>query len=106
MKKIFLSLLLLLILCACGSSFDKEQWLSEPETRNSMVNSLTNKYELEGMTEKEIIDLLGEPAQKLDEPARHFVYYLGRAGLGVDDSLLKLHFNQDGELESHELTHD
>lgn len=106
MKKVLPSLLLLLVLCACGTPFDKEQWLTEPDSRNSMVDSLANKHKLEGMTEEEIIDLLGEPAQKLDEPARQFVYYLGRAGLGVDDSLLKLHFNQKGGLESYEITHD
>lgn len=47
-----------------------------------MVQSLINKYELKGMTEAEIIDLLGEPAQKLDQPSRQYVYYLGKAGLG------------------------
>lgn len=106
MKKVFVSLLLLLILCACGTPFSSEQWLAEPDSRNSMVDSLINNHKLEGMTEKEIVDLLGEPAQKLDEPARQFVYYLGRAGLGVDDSLFKLHFNQNGELKSYEITHD
>lgn len=58
------------------------------------------------MTNTEIIDLLGEPEQMLDEPSPQFVYYLGRAGLGVDDSLLRLYFNKNGELESHEITHD
>lgn len=106
MKKIFLSLILLLILSSCSNQFNKEKWLEAPEKRNSMVYSLINKYELEGMTETEIVNLLGEPAEKLDEPDRQYVYYLGRAGLGVDDSLLRLSFNQNGELESHEITHD
>jgi hypothetical protein len=106
MKKIVLSVLLLLILCSCSSQFNKETWLKEPDKRNDMVQSLINKHELKGMTEAEVIDLLGEPAQKLDEPYRQYVYYLGRAGLGVDDSLLRLNFNKNGELESHEVTHD
>lgn len=44
------------------------------------------------MTETEIIGLLGEPEQKLDELSRQYVYYLGRAGLGGDDRLLRLDF--------------
>jgi hypothetical protein len=106
MKKLLLSLLLLLILCSCSAQFDKETWSKEPEKRNNMVHNLINKYELDGMTDAEIIDLLGEPEQKLDEPSPQFVYYLGRAGLGVDDSLLRLYFNKSGKLESHEITHD
>lgn len=106
MKKIVLSLLLLLILCSCSNQFNKKTWFEEAEKRTSMVYSLINSYELKGMTETEIIDLLGEPEQKLDEPSRQYVYYLGRAGLGVDDSLLRLSFDKNGELESHEISHD
>ena len=107
MKKMLLSIAILLILCACTNNrFDQETWLNEPEKRNSMVHSLINQFELVGMTETEIIALLGEPAQKVDEPSRQYVYYLGRAGLGVDDSLLRLNFNNDSEIESHEVTHD
>ncbi|WP_339286172.1 hypothetical protein [Paenibacillus sp. FSL R5-0486] len=57
------------------------------------------------MTETEIIDLFGEPEQKFDEPSRQY-YYLGRAGVGVDDSLLRLSFDKNGELESHDVSHD
>jgi len=107
MKKIILSCLVLLILSSCSSrQFDQEAWMKEPEKRSGMVSSLTGKYELKGMTETEIIDLLGEPEEKLDEPSRQYVYYLGRAGLGVDDSLLRLSFDENGELESHRVTHD
>ncbi|NUU74449.1 hypothetical protein [Paenibacillus xylanilyticus] len=107
MKRMMLSVLLLLILSACNNNqFDKETWLTEPEKRNSMVYSLKNKYELIGMTETEIIDLLGEPAQKVNEPSLQYVYYMGRAGYGVDDSLLRLNFNKDSEIESHEVTND
>ena len=107
MKKIVLSFLALLILCSCGNQpFDQEAWLKEPEKRQGMMSSLTKKYELKGMTEKEVVNLLGEPAQKLDEPSRQYVYYLGRAGLGVDDSLLRLSFNENGEVEDHQVSHD
>ncbi|GLX68216.1 hypothetical protein MU1_25610 [Paenibacillus glycanilyticus] len=71
-----------------------------------MVHSLIKKYHLVGMSEAEIVDLLGKPSLKVDEPTRQYVYYLGRAGLGVDDSLLRLYFNNNGELDRHEITHD
>lgn len=106
MKKIMLSILLLLQFSACSYSFHQETWLQDPEKRNGMVRSLINQqHELKGMTEQEIIQLLGEPAEKLDKPTRQFVYYLGRAGFGVDDSLFRLTF-KNGKLESHEVTHD
>lgn len=104
MKKIFLSLLVLLFLCACDQQFNKEVWLKEPEKRSDMVYSFLNKYELVGMTEEEIIHLLGKPGEKIDEPNIQYVYYLGSAGLmGVKVSLLRLQFDQNGKLESHEI---
>ncbi|WP_053375147.1 hypothetical protein [Paenibacillus sp. FJAT-27812] len=106
MKRILLSLLVLLFLCSCQKQFSAEVWKDEPEQRNSMVDHLINRGELKDKTESEIISLLGEPEQKIEEPNHEFVYYLGRAGLGVDDSLLKLKFGKDGKLESHLITHD
>ncbi|RIX51427.1 hypothetical protein D3P08_16030 [Paenibacillus nanensis] len=106
MKKISFAMLVLVMLCSCSGSFHKEKWAEEPESRKGMVNSMLSQYELEGMTATEIIDLLGEPEQRLEEPSVQFVYYLGSAGLGVDDSLLRLYFNRDGQLERHEITHD
>lgn len=94
---------MLLILCSCNSQFDKERWLKEPEGRQDMVNGLTSKYKLEGMTKNEIIDLLGEPAEKLIEPSQKFLYYIGSAGLGVKVTLLQLHFDQNGNVESHDI---
>jgi hypothetical protein len=68
-----------------------------------MVYDMLEKNELKGKQEDEIISLLGEPEQKIDEPVLQFVYYLGRAGLGVDDMLLVLQFDQNGKLESHKI---
>jgi hypothetical protein len=107
MKKFVFASLLLLILCSCSStSFNKETWSNEPEKRNGILQSLVKQHELKGMTEADIIDLLSEPAQKLDEPSRQFIYYLGRAGFGVDDSLLRLYFNEEGMVKRYEVTHD
>ncbi|MFC4601408.1 hypothetical protein [Cohnella hongkongensis] len=102
MKKIIISILMVLVLCSC-SRFDQETWLKEPEKRYDMVSSLTSKYKLKGMTENEIIDLLGEPAEKLTEPSRQFLYYIGSAGLGVKVTLLQLHLDENGRVESHDI---
>ncbi|MFX3634718.1 MAG: hypothetical protein ACE3L7_23030 [Candidatus Pristimantibacillus sp.] len=102
MKKIIISFLLVLILCSC-SRFDQETWLKEPEKRHDMVSSLTSKYKLKDMTENEIIDLLGEPSEKLTEPSRQFLFYIGSAGLGVKVTLLQLHFDENGKVESHNI---
>jgi len=68
-----------------------------------MIGNLTSKYKLKVMTENEIIDLLGEPAEKLTEPSPQFLYYIGSAGLGVKVTLLQLHFDENGKVESHDI---
>jgi hypothetical protein len=55
------------------------------------------------MTEEEVTNLLGKPEQKVEEPTLQYVYYLGRAGLGVKDTLLVLEFNSSGTVESHRI---
>lgn len=108
MKKLLLisSLLLLLFLSACQNKFSSDAWIDHPGKRNRMVEDLLVKSDLKGMTQDEIISLLGEPEQRITSPVPQFVYYLGRAGLGVDDLLFKLQFDTNGKLESHEITHD
>lgn len=103
--KLLLALVLLFSLSACVKAFDGEKWSENREERGSMMDSLQKKHELKGMTEDEIIDLLGEPESK-EESERTFVYYLGRASLGVDDRLLKLYFSEDGKVESYQITSD
>lgn len=68
-----------------------------------MMGSLTSKYKLKGMTENDIIDLLGEPAEQLTEPSRQYLYYTGSAGLGVKVTLLQLNFDENGKVESHDI---
>lgn len=102
MKKMIISFLMVLILCSC-SHFDQETWKKEPEKRDDMISSLTSKYKLKGMTENEIFDLLGEPSEKLTDPSRQFLYYIGSAGLGVKVTLFQLHFDEDGKVESHDI---
>ncbi|MFF2090536.1 hypothetical protein [Paenibacillus sp. NPDC058174] len=107
LRKIVLSLLALLLLCACQSQFTANSWTSDREKRSAMLSDLLNKNNnLVGKTEDEIISLLGKPEEKLDEPAFQYVYYLGRAGLGVDDSLLVLQFDENWKVESHKIRYD
>ncbi|WP_052350476.1 hypothetical protein [Paenibacillus gorillae] len=72
-----------------------------------MLSNLLNKNNnLVGKTENEIIALIGKPEQKLDEPSFQYVYYLGRAGLGVDDSMLVLQFDESWKVKSHKIRYD
>lgn len=104
MKKIAFLFVLLLLLCSC-SRFDQQAWLSEPDMRNAMVSNLTSTYNLTEMTESEIIDLLGEPQEKMTEPSLQLLYYIGYAGLGVKASFLHLYFDEDGLVEKHTISY-
>ncbi|MHA7965168.1 hypothetical protein ACX93W_13575 [Paenibacillus sp. CAU 1782] len=105
--KLLLALVLLFSLTACVKAFDEKKWIENREDRSSMVDSLQKKHELKGKTQEEIIGLLGEPDGKQEEPEGAFVYYLGRASyIGVDDSLLKFYFDEDGTVESYRITSD
>src|SRR5690606_31025469 len=73
--------------------FDSARWKNWKETeaemslRLNMVSDLEDKYELEGMTTGEIVELLGEP----DSKSRvEWAYYLGMAGHGIDTGTLSL----------------
>ncbi|MHA6484282.1 hypothetical protein ACX1C1_20520 [Paenibacillus sp. strain BS8-2] len=61
------------------------------------------KYNLEGMTEEELIEVLGEPAETLDEPSRQLLYFVGYAGSGVKVSLLQFQFDEQGKLDRHDI---
>lgn len=101
MKQMIISFMMLFLLCSCSSRFDQESWLHEPEKREDMVSSLTSQYTLEGMTENEIIDLLGEPAEKLTEQSREFLYFMGYTGVSV--VLFQIQINQSGIVESYDV---
>lgn len=70
-------------------TFTVEKWLREPNYRTKIVDDLFNRHKLIGMTEGEIISLLGEEesyantktsfkiSNKKFEPENTIVYYLG-----------------------------
>lgn len=69
-----------------------------------MIGSLTSKYKLKGMTEREVIDLLGEPSQKVSDPSRQFLYNAGPAGLfGIKVQVFQLIFDENGKVESYDI---
>lgn len=66
-----------------------------------MVSSLTSQYTIEGMTENEIIDLLGEPAEEITEPSREFLYFMEYAGVSV--VLFRIQMDKAGQAESYDV---
>ena len=120
MKKIIILVMVVIILCSCSrlnerdqseqsnqsEQFDQQLWLNEPEQRESLVRSLTNNYQLKGMTEEEIIDLLGEPDQIISESSKQYLFFIGYGGfVGINVSLLQLQFDANGKVESHSVIH-
>lgn len=81
------------------NSFTVRKWSSDPEHRTRIVDDFLNDYELDGMSKKEVIDLLG----KSDNDAGYFnaenrlVYYLGpeRGLISIDSEWLIIDFAND-----------
>ena len=77
-------------------TFTSEKWMMEPDQRGLIVNDLLREYSLIGMTEDEIIDLLGvndnDRGYYLKED--RFVYFLGLEGqlFKIDDQWLCIDF--------------
>src|SRR5688572_19664512 len=73
------------------SDFDSEKWKTWEEAEDTMslrwdmVDDLQDKHELNGMTEQEIIELLGEPGSKSNV---EWTYDLGMARRGIDTGTL------------------
>lgn len=96
-NRIIVSIFVMMIivsLSSCGiykyqHTFTVEKWSNKPENRRKIVNDLLKKHEIVGMTEKEIIFLLGEEEAYANtktsfkmsriyfEPKTTLVYYLG-----------------------------
>ncbi len=66
------------------SDFTQEKWMQHKDLRYRMIDSLESQYTLEGMTDDEIIELLGEPDYEQEGynvkniPSQYFYeYYVG-----------------------------
>jgi hypothetical protein len=85
------------------TDFDSGKWknweMAEDtmSLRWDMVDDLQNDYKLDGMTEEEVIKLLGEPESK---SKGEWEYYLGMARRGIDTGTLSLTF-ENGKVTTH-----
>jgi hypothetical protein len=88
------------------AKFDSEKWKNwreseeEMSLRWNMITDLEDNYKLKGMTDEEIVDLLGVPETKSNT---EWTYYLGMAGHGIDTGTLSLTFDK-GKVRSYEIT--
>ncbi len=75
-------------------SFSQEKWSAYPERRAIMTFDLFYDHELVGMTEAEVVDLLGENDNDRGRFVREnrFVYNLGYERSVIDDEWLLIDF--------------
>lgn len=85
------------------TDFDSDRWknweMSEDTMtlRWDMVVDLVADYKLKGMTEEEVVKLLGEPRSK---SSIEWTYDLGMARRGIDMGTLSLTF-ENGKVKTH-----
>ena len=87
----------LILISSCSHrtyiKFDSDKWKNWNETESTitlrwdMHKDLIKQHKLKGLSESEIIDLLGEPENKSEN---EFRYYLGMARQGIDTGSLIL----------------
>ena len=112
-RKVIFITLIGVVICVCSvafftvfktqAQFDKEDWLLNPERRFSMVDDLKKQYQLIGMTEKEIENLLGPPSEILEYDIRVFEYYIS-SGI-VDPITLDIYFQNGIVVDFGEVNH-
>lgn len=78
-------------------TFTSEKWLENPERRAKMTADLFEDYMLIGMTEDEVIDLLGQNNNDYGyfNQNNRFVYYLGNERTIIDSEWLLIDFEND-----------
>lgn len=85
------------------TDFDSDKWKNWEMTEDTMtlrwdmVDDLEDDYKLDGMTEEEVIKLLGEPGAK---STIEWTYDLGMARRGIDTGTLCLTF-ESGKVKTH-----
>ena len=90
-------------------TFSTSKWLDNPEERTAIVDDLLEKYELVGMSEENVLSLLGEPDNDYGyfNADNRYVYYMGaeRGLFGIDSEWLILDF-MDGVVSDSYITTD
>lgn len=90
-------------------TFRAQRWLEERDERTSMIDDLLQNQELVGMTEAEILSLLGPHDNALGyfQAEDRYVYYLGpeRGLFSMDSEWLLIDFT-DGVVSAYSVTTD
>ena len=90
-------------------TFSTSKWLVDPEGRTAIVDDLLEKNELVGMSEDDVLSLLGEPDNYYGyfNADNRYVYYMGaeRGLFGIDSEWLILDF-MDGVVSDSYITTD
>jgi len=85
-------------------AFDSARWKGAWKTsrcvRQQMVDDLLAKKLLEGLSRKQVVDLLGEPEEHSPcDEANCLVYFVGPyRGMGVDSEWLVVEFSDQGRV--------
>ena len=61
------------------SDFSQEKWNNNERLRKYMLDDLEQNHGIIGKTDKEIVDLLGEPIYISDEQNNKYEYYVGES---------------------------
>lgn len=81
------------------NQFTREKWLAEPEHRTRIVDDLLEEHALVGMTEAQILELLGghDNESGYFQQDGRMVYWLGpeRGLMSIDSEWLILDFSGD-----------
>ena len=91
-----------------GHTFSTEQWQAEPAERTKIVDDLLENYSLVGMTEEEVLALLGQPSDETPFTEQNTLYYyLGdeRGLISIDSEWLVITM-EDGVVSSADITTD
>lgn len=113
---IFAILLLILLSIIAGyfvyryqHTFYSDRWLSEPNKRTDMIDNFLQNHEIIGLTEAEILSLLGphDNAQGAFNEDNRYVYYLGpeRGLFSIDSEWLLIDFT-NGVVSDYSLATD
>jgi len=102
--------MLLIFSYAPSREFSKEEWLDKKEQRVELVDDLIDRKMLDGLTENEVLELLGEPEKNnyyFKSLEWDFIYYLGlERGLFRIDSEWLLIWIEDGVVDRYEIHRD
>lgn len=88
-------------------TFTTEKWLEYPNRRAKMTADLLENYELVGMTEDEVISLLGQNNNEYGyfNQDNRFIYYLGEERTIIDSEWLLIDF-ENGVVKEYSMTMD